>query len=698
VAGFQLLLDPTAEGTGTQLDVSDGAVNNGVGYRLQTLSIDDPANKIVSADSIDTEGWAPSFPHGLGPASINVVNRVGGSSSSDLLTKINALREKLHKFNREGGTARIVFPSGDTLTFDVIACEPGGLEFTNGFVSRNRADTVGYRLICKPGGRGAEQSLGTFTETTLPVLQAVVSGIKGSLVANGRAVITATQGDQWTVFTGVQSRFYDSSAHAALFYEAESRTPLGGATVVTGSASPSGGGSNNVVRQATLTTAYQAMLSTHSSGGTSMQHVGSYELLARIYRPTSNTGTVSVYAEWGAGDFGTPTKNDVVTFPVGEYEGVWTLCSLGTVHIPQLATQRWEGRVVAKSTVTGDDLDIDWIGLCPTTAPGDIASAGKWSAIARLDAPTSFSARDEFDQSSGALTGKTAPVGGTWAVLTGSDADDFTISTSDHTVQRTAVSDTGTLAGGAFTGRAVGLNLNLAASLATMDFTSNLDTARRGLLVRVVDASNFLAVMVDPQGGTGLVSVSVTKSVAGTAIPVATVSNIPAGTPSFGLTPWHTLRVVVNNGLIYVWLGNQGATPTLILSKFDSDLAGTLANGDVYLYDEQFTATAATRKYDNFAAWSLAADAACFASRTLTIDHQSATRQNSGGTATAAVSDRAGRYLKFAPGAAEGRSNRFFLKGVRGQQVQTNVWYDPNIDDIAVDLFATPKGVVVPEP
>ena len=80
------------------------------------------------------------------------------------------------------------------------------------------------------------------------------------------------------------------------------------------------------------------------------------------------------------------------------------------------------------------------------------------------------------------------------------------------------------------------------------------------------------------------------------------------------------------------------------------------------------------------------------------LRHDRAERFNSAGTTSNRISSPRGNYLRFAPGAQEGRANRFFLKGVRGTKVQTNVWADSSIDDIAADLFATPLGVAVPEP
>jgi hypothetical protein len=690
MAGFFCYLDPTAEGTGTQLDISDGAVNNGVGYRLTGFSIDDPALKTAYATSASTDGQIPAFPHGLENATINVSLRIGGSSAANLLVRVNALREKLHKLNREGGTVRVVYPTGDTLTGDVTQVDASGTAFDNAWVARNRA-TAELKFTCRPGLRGAEQSLGTFTETTLPVLQAVVSGIKGSLLANGRAVVTATAGDQWTVFTGVQSRYYDASAHASLFYEAEGRTPLGGAAIAAGSATPSGAGSN-VMRQGTLTPVYQAMMSTHALAGTPLQHIGSFEVLARVYRPTTNTGAVSLYLEWGAGDFQTPTRNDPISFEADTFEGQWLLCKLGTVHIPKASqgTQKWEGRIVAKSTVTGDDLDIDWIGLVPTNAEGDPACYGEWSGLTRFDTPTAFLARSEFDTEAGAITGDSAAVGGVW--VGAGDADDFSVAAGVAT--RTAVSDTVDVGRFAISGAAAMTTLAVQVDVKSGQWGTSAPTERLGVVARYTNTSNWVRASITPTG-----VLQIRKRVAGVSTSIVGSAGNDVAVVS---GEYITLRfVIAATGAYWLWAFPQGAfSPGLPqLVGWDADFAtgGALASGSVGLLDELVAAGADTRSYDNFLAFAPAADAACFSGQSLEVRHDRAERENAGGTTWNRVSSRRGRYLRFAPGAAEGRSNRFFLKGVRGPEVQPNVWVDPTIDDIAVDLFATPMGVSVPE-
>jgi hypothetical protein len=133
---------------------------------------------------------------------------------------------------------------------------------------------------------------------------------------------------------------------------------------------------------------------------------------AGTYQSTGNTGAVSVRLEWGEGDFRRRTLNDAVNFAAGERGGQFVLVDLGLVHLTEAVqgTQRWEGRVLAKSTVTGDEIDVDCLFLFPVDE-GYTELSGVWQS----DTPTSFTARDEFNQTAGALAGKTVPSGGTWA-------------------------------------------------------------------------------------------------------------------------------------------------------------------------------------------------------------------------------------------------------------------------------------------
>lgn len=118
-------------------------------------------------------------------ASLELDNRTRGSRRH----RSNRRRRVAHFSNREagqgkaGGTIKLVFPSGDSYVFDAVEARAIH-ELNQGVVSRWRVDDE-LRFLCLPSARGAEQTLGTFSQLTDPVLTAVVSGIKGQLPAYG---------------------------------------------------------------------------------------------------------------------------------------------------------------------------------------------------------------------------------------------------------------------------------------------------------------------------------------------------------------------------------------------------------------------------------------------------------------------------------------------------------------------------------
>ena len=103
-------------------------------------------------------------------------------------------------------------------------------------------------------------------------------------------------------YWGVQSRFYSSSANAALFYEGEGRTAMGGSATAVGPTGASGAGSN-VMRNTALLASYQAILSTQATGAAPPSTHRIVSRVRAVQVPTTNTGEVTVALEWAEGDF-----------------------------------------------------------------------------------------------------------------------------------------------------------------------------------------------------------------------------------------------------------------------------------------------------------------------------------------------------------------------------------------------------------
>jgi hypothetical protein len=511
-------------------------------------------------------------------------------------------------------------------------------------------------------------------ETTLPCLTFTAS-IPGDMSALGILTVDNDAGagaDWWGVTWGVQSRNYNSSANAALFYEAEGRTAMGGSAT---NAGPAGASGSSVMRNTALATSSQAILSTQATGGgPHLSHIGSFQVWARVQVPTSNLGAVSIAWEWGDRDFRRSSRNAERTLSA-EMEGSWRRVDLGLVTLTKAVAgvQRWEGRLLARSTRGGDDIDVDWIMLVP-------ADEGSGTAVALLRAstPTVFAARDEFDQSAGALTGKTPPVStGNWAGA--GDTDDFTIDAAAHTAVRTAVSDAGTLALGRFAIAGTGTLTNAAVAV-TATTTSGASVAlRQGVLARYTDTANFLlAEVVRADGG-----VHVYRVVAG--VETLLGQREIAGYAGPGTV---TLRLVATAaGHWGVWVNGR-----LVMVDSDPVLAtgGTLASGRVGFFDQNLSAGAATRTYDDFAAWAPVSDAAAFAAQSIEIRHDGIVREDSGGTLWQPTSSYTGGFLTVPPAGAEGRTARIIVSPLYGPPT-AGVYPDGRIDDLSAVLSVIPR-------
>jgi hypothetical protein len=568
-----------------------------------------------------------------------------------------------------GGVPLVWTPgtSSKSFTFNVLSGELTDIPISNssepdiGWLFN--FPVITFRLDCEGPALGSWVTNAVTVTNSNPLQTVTLSNIPGDLPA--QAVIRLTDAASQTRLHGevaLRSRYDDGSAFQ-----------INSSSLVTsgfaGSSTTRSGSYNTNVIRATLTTSTPVAI----CGVGNQSHVGTYKVRARIY-PVIGTGLpddLQVRLSYKDGD-SSLQSNDYVTCPGGT--AAWSDVDLGYITITEAVsgTQRWTGQIEAYSTTAGDTLDVDYIQLLPA---GE--GYGKARAPLTLSVPATFSARDEFDQSAGNLTGKTAAAGGTWVVLTGSDTDDFTIDTSGHTAQRTAVSDTGTIFGGTYPGRAVGLDLNLAATGAQMDWKASVDqTAVRGLLARVVDANNFLAVTVHANA-TGYSTIRIRKFVAS----VGTLLQLVFPVPTTAFTNWQRLSLVVDAGGRYgLWMGPQGGGQSLVVSGSDSALAtgGALATGDVYLYDEQATGTAVTRNYDNFFAWAPAANAVVFSGRSAEIRYDVAQRADSTGTYWGPIPSYRGAHM-FLPQA--GSANRTCTVVAKARRNDIDAFPDDQVTD-----------------
>ena len=582
------------------------------------------------------------------------------------------LAKVVDQFNREGGTYKRVVPDGGPITFDVLSAKIA-LSSDRAFIHSKRTEFV-LTLTAKPFGRGAEVVGGNNDESTLPCLRFTVAGVPGDVPAIGRLIYTERQAqDQFRLIWGERSRYYSASADRALFYEAEGRTVLGGgSTPASGTAS----GGNYALSPTITAQGFQAILSTQATGGGNhLAHTGSYRVLARVWGKVDSQ-SVELAFDYSDGDLVRRVRSPKTFAPRNPSSSgpIWELADFGVVRLKR---GRWEGRVLARrsSTVAASvQAGVDCLFLVPVAE-----GAGEVTCVPNLAAPSSYVFQDTAGRAAANLSGQTPDTGSNW---TGAgDGDDFTTNGSTvGTIQRTVGGDD-SLGAGFMTGR-----YDWSPTSAMTGKVVQADVlpggGRGGVLARVVDASNCLVVTLSSNG-----ALEFFLGVGGSSVLQGsrTLGSLPAST-------WYTLTVYVDAaGRFFIYCNLQGAgLGTPLLSGQHSALAtgGALASGHAGIFAQQ-DALSGTQQWDNIRAWSIATDAAVYASRQLEIQDDEVIRQDSGGVAYGAPS-YTGDYLRVPPAGPENRTTEFIVIPTRGNP-------DANaIDDMRAVLAYTPRYLIVP--
>lgn len=652
------------DGETSELSITDDAG----GINLLERSSPAPAPIVGKAGGVDTEGEIPvswRWPN----RTVRLVVEIFGATSEATL---HALEAVVAQVGREGGTLTWTTPGGRVVIFDLITYtgyEPTfDIEFTTAGTS-----IVTVELEAKPFWRGTPVTLADHTETTLPALVFTETAIDGSVPALGKLVIDEDDADDqaWVVW-GQRQRNYSAAAAAALFFKADvlSPAPVG--------APPSGAVSTNA-SSATVFPVWQELCRGQlNSGGAYFSHVGGYRVFARVYGASGNSEDLEFMLEWSEGDGLRPNREPVITYEKA-WNGSWRLVDLGTVDITEVDTgvQRWAPRVLVRGEGTADTAYLDYVFLVPVDE-----GAGEVRAAYSVPTPTTYNARDAFNQAAGNLNGKTADIGGAWT--TSGSATDLAVETTGKTAQRSTTSDAGPRfaisALAASAGQAVQVDMK-ASALASVLYG--------GPIARWVDANNYFRASIWP-ASTGAY-LQVDKHVAGvsTVLAVEDIPNYAAGS-------WYTILLVVfPGGQWRAWAGLQGGTLLELASGQDAVLAtgGALASGQVGFRDSNQTSTAVTRNYDNFLSWTPPLDAAMFASQSLTIHHDKVRREDSTGTYSVEPSIYEGDHLLIPPTGPDNRTNQFIVKASRNVPGQGA---DSGIDDISARITYTPRGLEMP--
>jgi hypothetical protein len=354
----QWLIDPTSEGTGTQLDISADP------YAVVEFSSPAPPLETSMAGTIDTEGdLIAARRHQNRQVSFTV--EVVGTSQANLDASVATLEAKVAELALQGGTFRRVRADGTYRTADILAADQFDKTFDVTYFLGNLARCT-VNLIGKPYVRGPEQSLGTFSETSKPALTFSAT-VPGDVTATGRLLITDAQAQaQYWAAWGAQA-----SSGATWYYEGELST-LGPS--VTNSAYT--GMSNGRVALKTGATSAGAKLIDVTTGGT-LSLIGTYRVFGRFITGRSYDSGTSQFAsaitdpnspgtvalKWQALPNSAPSTNNPVTLPNGTGAVV---VDLGLVSFPiaALGTQASQVSIVTPAgwldSTQGIGVDAVW--------------------------------------------------------------------------------------------------------------------------------------------------------------------------------------------------------------------------------------------------------------------------------------------------------------------------------------------------
>lgn len=666
ITGEELVLDSTtvdASNTPLALENPDG------GIKVIEQDYGEPDRNLITAGSVDTIG-DPAVWRKTGNRKVTIKVRCYGSETimrariAELTRKVGKLQQPTPGDPSITGTLKRTLNNGDVILFDVLDAMvevPADWQFLH----VNNVECT-LSLTCKPLGRGpTEETAVSFTETTLPEAVFTVTDVKGDVPALGRLVIEDDSGnDQWFVHWGCQPpNTYPGTATAnttaALGYQAEAMTALNGATAT----ALSGASGGTALKLADVGLSYQAIVGTDLSG-TALTHVGNYRVWARLMAGagsgTAHAGTVDVRLEWRPSAAGKYAANEATTI-LPEQGGQIVYRDLGMIRVPKVSSgvQQWDGRIVARSTTTTDDVWVDRVFLVPVDA-----GYGEGRMVAPSgETPAQYVARDEFSDGTATLAGSVLDTGGTWST---SGSATFTLGGGSVSIPGTATGRSFALAG-----TAEYANVAISGYISTTDAT--FAQYRPGIMARYAGTGDFIRA--------GLLGFAIT----GTVPNLMEYLAVGSGTALSG-----TVSLSVDSAGRWEWTSPNG-TATGQNDRLAA--SGDLNQGQIGLTLGS-DASSGTAYFDNFLAWEPEYDAALFAGRQAQITSTAATHQDSSGLAIAPIADYQGTYLRVPAEGMEGGTARFFVRPCRNLPESMG---DPGIDDVSGTVYYTPQYLQIPE-
>jgi hypothetical protein len=655
VADERLIFDPAEKiENRTELDITPWVDQNGVdwgeavqvptrakGERGETVVASEWENRLITAGC--------------------VLQDKGGTAFATIRSYLQA---KMALYQREGGVIKRITPQGGTVYGDIVA---SGLKLSGGWLQahRNADNEAGFSLEALPDFYEPEVELTSAEEKTATELIKVIPDPGGDMPARVRIEVTEKQGvDQKALIWAFRSRYYSPALTAKTAYEAEELQALDAARKVA-LAGASGG---TVVQHGTVSTAWTSIVGGRIGGTAFPTQRGSNRLFARAY---STSGTlVRTRAVWDVGDLTNPTENAAVRLPGASN---FYILDLGEVRLDAapVGAHRWDWQIQAAGDVGKEDFKVDkvWIvntdeGMGTLTAPVSFSGPGL----------STFSARDEFNQTAGTLTGKVLSVGGTWVGV--GATGDFNV--SGGVITRATEKDAGKRF--ALAGTAEPSQITVQADFEASALANQL---WHGVVARYQSTTSYVAAELWYNTTGPVVRIWIENG----GIPVE-----PFGQALMPLSPntRYRLAIVVSQNTATAFFGPAGAALSRVASATSTLIP---AFGRIGITDYFIGSPSITRTIDNFAAYVNPLDAVLFASQKAQLTTDGMYRLDSGGSAYGPVSRVLGDLPRLPAGGLENRTTELFLKGSRGDLGELP---DTAIDDIAVKVYASRSWLTVP--
>lgn len=546
-----------------------------------------------------------------------------------LAEALKRLQMKVGRWQDEGGFVKRIPDStggfSSPVAFVVYTASLGGL---HGWLMAHRAvaNEITLTLTVGPYCYGVKElESAEFKAEEVRQLEYELANVQGTAPGLFRLRVKNEGATNWlTSINAMQSRDHSAAATALLSYEAEALTLLGLAKKATRTGGSGAG--ENVVRSGSLTNSWQAvLLSKISATGEHMTHVGTRRIICRIWDPNATAGNIRLELQWrvlGATQW--ISNEEQRTYVIGNFSFI----DFGEVRPEKavLGNQRWEFRVIAKTESTvGQEVQLDQFHILPT----------EQFAIVEEELETLAGGQsiweDGFEQV-GNITGKTAPVGGTYEVgaLAGTD---FTAGSNTLTRK---VKGTGRIV---LASASSSTNCLLEGTLIVPSDEGVRGFLYSGFVLRYVNSTNYLKVGVT-RGHSGIVGhpqkedvrISVIKVVAG----VETTIYATTGFFALFTSKW---KININaEGKIFVEITEEGGGTPFTFNITDAVLktGEALAAGKMGIVDilEAGATVEPTRTWDEIKAFGAIAgeeenkQGTCYAGRSMEFRSDGVYRQH----------------------------------------------------------------------